>query len=77
MIGIGSSSPSGISGLGKTCVNGRSRVPLPPASRTACIGGLPPFGSSDGPVESSVIRRTSARPTLQLDRNPCGATPRL
>ena len=35
MIGIGSASPRGINGLGKTWVNGRSRVPLPPASRTA------------------------------------------
>ena len=43
MIGIGSSTPSGISGLGRTYVYGRSRVPLPPASSTACI------------VESSLI----------------------
>src|SRR3954451_22610775 len=35
MMGIGSSSPSGISGFGKTWVNGLSRVPFPPASSTA------------------------------------------
>ena len=37
MIGIGSSSPRGISGLGRTWVYGRSRVPLPPARSTACM----------------------------------------
>src|SRR5262245_33759670 len=38
-IGIGSASPSGISGLGKTWVNGRSLVPFPPARTMACIAG--------------------------------------
>lgn len=39
MMGIGSASPRGMSGLGSTWVYGRSLVPLPPANKTACILG--------------------------------------
>ena len=85
MIGIGSASPRGISGLGKTWVNGRSRVPLPPARRTACMA-LPPWRSTDHELtpqgtkaeedESSrhvpSIELAAMRSILETDAAACG-----
>ncbi len=63
MIGIGSASPRGMSGLGSTWVYGRSRVPLPPANSTACMVE-PSWLSVDRSVPDSAVG--GAHPTFPL-----------
>ena len=76
MIGIGSSSPSGISGLGKTCGERPEPRPLAPREEDRPAWRLAPSGSSGSTGREPAIPR-SRRPRLAGRLARCGPAPRL